>query len=293
MVRNLKRKIPPRYKSMMIKLKNPVSFLRDYIRDILSIIGYYEYPVKIIFVAGYPKSGTTWVENFLYQLPGYVPRALTGDKKIIVNQDLPSDAFKIFSKKGYSYVKTHCNPTPENIKILKENNINKVILMWRDPRDIIISRYFHLLKKPKQPWEPNYMDYTKVSKNNGLMNSIEVVSSDINEWIKGWKNIMKNNVIKCLLITYEDLLRNPKKSFRSILDFYGINYNESDLDKYIEKAGKKKKFNIGRSPGHQATFRKGISGDWKNHFTDEHKEKIKEKMGNLLIELGYEKDLNW
>jgi sulfotransferase 6B1 len=42
------------------------------------------------------------------------------------------------------------------------------------------------------------------------------------------------------------------------------------------------------------TFRKGQSGDWRNHFTDAHKRDFKETAaGELLIELGYEKDANW
>jgi hypothetical protein len=39
--------------------------------------------------------------------------------------------------------------------------------------------------------------------------------------------------------------------------------------------------------------RKGIAGDWKNVFTERDKAVFKEAAGNLLIELGYEKDDNW
>ena len=42
-----------------------------------------------------------------------------------------------------------------------------------------------------------------------------------------------------------------------------------------------------------STFRKGVIGDWKNHFTEEHKQAFKEMCGRELIDLGYEKDLNW
>jgi hypothetical protein len=42
-----------------------------------------------------------------------------------------------------------------------------------------------------------------------------------------------------------------------------------------------------------ATFRQGCIGDWRNHFTEEHKIAFKQVAGRLLIELGYEEDLNW
>jgi hypothetical protein len=41
------------------------------------------------------------------------------------------------------------------------------------------------------------------------------------------------------------------------------------------------------------TFRQGIVGDWKNHFSPEHKKVFKDMAGRLLIDLGYEKNLEW
>ena len=69
---------------------------------------------NILFVAGYPKSGTTWVENFISNIPGYNPRELNGDPEIIRLQNLPDDAFKWFPKSGYSSIKTHTNPNENN-----------------------------------------------------------------------------------------------------------------------------------------------------------------------------------
>jgi len=41
------------------------------------------------------------------------------------------------------------------------------------------------------------------------------------------------------------------------------------------------------------TFKKGQIGSWKEHFTPQHKAAFKRVAGQLLIDLGYEKDLNW
>jgi hypothetical protein len=41
------------------------------------------------------------------------------------------------------------------------------------------------------------------------------------------------------------------------------------------------------------TFRNGRVGDWRLEFDQEMKQAFKEVAGPLLIELGYEKDLNW
>lgn len=42
-----------------------------------------------------------------------------------------------------------------------------------------------------------------------------------------------------------------------------------------------------------STFRKGEIGDWKNHFTDEHKHLFKKTAGKALIKMGYEKGYEW
>ena len=47
------------------------------------------------------------------------------------------------------------------------------------------------------------------------------------------------------------------------------------------------------NPGKSPTFRSGKTGEWKKHFTDEHKRIFKDVAEDLLVKLGYEKDENW
>lgn len=51
---------------------------------------------------------------------------------------------------------------------------------------------------------------------------------------------------------------------------------------------------IGKSLfGGTKTFRKGQIGGWKNHFSEEHKNLFKRHFGDLLVQLGYEKNHDW
>lgn len=45
--------------------------------------------------------------------------------------------------------------------------------------------------------------------------------------------------------------------------------------------------------GDSPTFREGKIGSWSEYFNGFHKALFKEKMGQFLINFGYEKDLNW
>src|SRR5690606_18169850 len=40
-------------------------------------------------------------------------------------------------------------------------------------------------------------------------------------------------------------------------------------------------------------YRKGVPGDWKNHFTEAHIRHFKESYNHVLVKLGYETDANW
>ena len=47
------------------------------------------------------------------------------------------------------------------------------------------------------------------------------------------------------------------------------------------------------NPKKSPTFRSGKTGEWRKHFTDEHRKIFKDVAGDLLIKLGYEKDNDW
>jgi hypothetical protein len=53
---------------------------------------------------------------------------------------------------------------------------------------------------------------------------------------------------------------------------------------------------MGRKRGVEDTtshYRKGVAGDWVNHFTPEHAEGFVARFGDLLIRLGYEEGSDW
>lgn len=56
------------------------------------------------------------------------------------------------------------------------------------------------------------------------------------------------------------------------------------------------RLSAGRRPGEEDPrhhYRKGISGDWKNHFTNQHKQFFRHHYNSLLVKLGYEEDDEW
>jgi hypothetical protein len=66
-----------------------------------------------------------------------------------------------------------------------------------------------------------------------------------------------------------------------------VGASEADL---VDAVGK---MEMGADPDRSKTFRKGKTGGWQKHFSAEHKALFKNYAGDLLIDLGYEKDLDW
>jgi hypothetical protein len=96
-------------------------------------------------------------------------------------------------------------------------------------------------------------------------------------------------------VRYEDLLERPEEEVGRILRFLGADAGEEAVRRSIE-ASSFERWSEGRERGQEASgsfYRKGVAGDWKNVFTEEDRRVFKAAAGDLLIELGYEKDDDW
>jgi len=97
---------------------------------------------------------------------------------------------------------------------------------------------------------------------------------------------------------FEDLIANPMEEFTEIFSHLQIIPNllsKEDLRAIIEKYSFERLSN-GRTQGEEnvySHYRKGIAGDWKNHFSEQHIERFKKLFNPILIKTGYKTDENW
>jgi len=284
------------YPKLFIRfLLSPLYFSRVFLNDLKAFFGIYSYSYKYIFIAGYPKSGTTWVENFISRIPGYNPRVLFGDADILRRHDLPVDTFSKIPSFGYSAIKTHIFPSMDNINILLDNGISKVVVMYRDPRDIIVSNYYHVLSS--NPWritDQEYLDYSTVTKSQALTHSMKLTLSEFCPWVQGWYDVHNSNLdIECFFIKYEDLKSNPRQIFSELLLFYNITFDNSIFDTLFDSTTNLSTATdkpTGYEPGKKSTFRKGLTGTWKQELDPTHISFINDTIHECLVFLGYEKN---
>jgi sulfotransferase 6B1 len=91
-----------------------------------------------------------------------------------------------------------------------------------------------------------------------------------------------------LAIHFEDLILDRAATLTRIMEHF-LNHVPLQISRQLILDALEASINPKKSP----TFRSGKTGEWRKHFTDEHKKIFKDVTGDLLVKLGYEIDGNW
>lgn len=184
-------------------------------------------------------------------------------------------------------------------------NMKNVVVLWRDGRDVLISQYYHSLFKNERGNERGvditrknlkFKDYSDIQKN--LLEFMRYVYTRRKKHPKfSWSDFVNKwaDNTNVIYVKYEDLRRNTDKEIQRIV--YALTGKDIALDDANRIAEEFSFENQSkRKPGEEnikSFMRKGIIGDWKNHFTPEARKFFAEYAGKELIKLGYEKDFSW
>jgi hypothetical protein len=226
------------------------------------------------------------IEYFLTQRLRKTGKRLVGDKTVLLGPEVVEEIGAIY---------------PEA----------RVIHIIRDGRDVVVSTMHHRWNQAEDrdgtvELTPDQLAKREAYRKNprALLESGEGIFPD--GWLRGnaakW-NARVSRSIKdgpALLganyreVRYEDLLRRPGEEVRQLLEFLEVDASEQTVERCVSAASFERLAG-GRSRGQEAAsfFRKGIAGDWKNTFTEQDRQDFKAVAGDLLIELGYEKDNDW
>lgn len=159
----------------------------------------------------------------------------------------------------------------------------KIIVISRNPLDSCVSRYYHAFNPFKIGWPFPAWAAVWLTGNSSYGSWFD--------WVRGWSEQAKKNVDQILWIQYEDMIRNPENEIRKIQLF--LNISSAD-NKFIDnvKRGcsfdsmKKQSMAKESSGDFQGHLRKGIIGDWKNHFTEDMKKEFLDTYNKELVGSG-------
>lgn len=183
----------------------------------------------------------------------------------------------------------------------------------RDPRDLIVSGYhYHMWTReewclaPNFPWrhyvsrpffelvEPEVAKYPQNISYQTYLNSLDRERGMILEMIfrrdtivqmQRW-NYHNPNVIE---LRYENVIGNETESFNRLFEHY--RFHRRARQRGVELATQLRLEN--QKKGDTKHIRSGETKQWKEELPPRVQEVFKQAHGDVLVQLGYERDLNW
>ncbi|XP_069597076.1 sulfotransferase 2B1-like [Ranitomeya imitator] len=261
-------------------------------------IAYAENEFKVldddIYNVTFPKSGTFWMIEIL--------NLIKHKGEVVKSNTVPSymrspwfeavDHAEIIKKMDSPRILSSHLPQHIFAKSFFESKA-KIIYTMRNPRDIIVS----------------YFQYSKIF---NVCEALEDFEKFINEFlqgnvlygswfehVKGWMKMKDDS--RFFFVTYEELLQDLRGCVVRICKFLGQDLDDAQIDLVVKHSSfKAMKENVmsnwtqselvDNSKG--SFLRKGVAGDWKNHFTvaqSEYFDKIyKEKMKDVNVKFFWE-----
>lgn len=244
-----------------------------------------------------PKSGSHLIIQVLqgltkigpYVNPGFPPVDRTEDNRQISEKGILVNIERMKAGDiGYGYLHAR---SPYTEALTRPGMAS--VFVYRDPRDMIISHIFYATEILQDHAMHHY--YTEeLSTMEQRINTaiLGVNEGDLHmrgvkaryEAYQGW---LENPDVLCL--RFEDLILRQSSALNQLLDYLENKGGFSQVGReiavgYLQAAVVPKK---------SGTFRKGKPGNWREYFTQANITLFKQMAGDILIQLDYEKDLDW
>jgi len=169
--------------------------------------------------------------------------------------------------------------------------------IFRDPRDVVVSHVFYVTGMESQ--HVHHAHYQSLPDFDARLTvsilgrpDAGVEFPDIAERFAPYVGWLEQPEV--LAIHFEDLIQERARTLNRIVDHFLARVQH--LISSPQGTGRQRIVETLESainPARSPTFRSGKTGEWKKHFTDEHRKIFKEVAGDLLIRLGYEANNDW
>ena len=268
-----------------------------------------------VFIVSYPKCGTTWVGDICNEITNQF------DKKGTNDASPSAEYFMLFSEsreKFKQYIedtrntlrfwklhapyhllpinyKNGCQLENDNCTNMNKNSKNstkkvKIIIVSRNPKDACISFYFHKKNVQRGSYNGDWNTFFSLWIANLAMT--DNYFDFHKEWYTIYTNKSENKCLDIHWMYYENMKQDPQNEVLRLAKFLGYNQNNSSNIEFDNKIASivnntnitkmRKKWDGKMSHFVKNFVRKGIIGDWKNHFTFE-----QSKMMDYLIQLNF------
>eukprot|EP00116_Pleurobrachia_bachei_P007021 sb/3467283/ len=241
-----------------------------------------------ILICTYSKSGTTWLQNMVYNLVGCPGGPMIQlDKQVPWLQAIPDAAIatKMPSPRVF---KTHdlYSWLPEQFRS------KKLIYCYRNPKDWVVSYYNHINSLNHLYWcdtveKGDFNAYFTEIARKGDVCEFGLWEDHVEEWLA-----QSGTSPNILFLTYEDLTEDTGRELGRIAEFLGVELNEELREKVLQES----KFETmqGNDAVNYSWFvdtktkpfiRKGKVGGWKGQLSGDQEGELDEAV-RKVVEAG-------
>ncbi len=169
----------------------------------------------------------------------------------------------------------------------------RMIQLIRDGRDVAVSGAFDWLQREPatSPRRAHFVERVAGSRLTRFFDDDLLAT-----WCRYW--VEPSEALRLappdLTIRYESMVHDQAAELVRLFELLEVNADRALAERCAEAASFRAV--TGRSPGEEqalAKARKGIAGDWRNHFTRSDGQQFCELAGPHLIRLGYETSHDW
>ncbi len=236
-----------------------------------------------VFLASYPRSGSTWLRFMLVQALGH-KSDYENIREMIPPVGRQSRALARLPDGG-RVIKSH-----ERREFPFGRRCSRAIYLLRDGRDVAVSYYFFMRRNGT--FSGSFSDFIPLFV-RGHMDGYGPWQAHVSSWLDS--PLAGSGHLH--VIRYEDLLADPQRCLGAAVDFLGVTVDEIRLRDAVEaNRFDRMRQRSSRSPRVQSTavrgdipiVRKGAAGDWRNHFSEADRRTFTRHAGTQLERCCYD-----
>ncbi|XP_068183145.1 sulfotransferase 6B1-like [Antennarius striatus] len=229
-----------------------------------------------IMLTAYPKCGFNWMVGVMKTIIAEAAGTKVVSEILPLMEFLsPVDIKKFDEAPSPRLVGTHMHP--DNIPVSFYTKKTKMLVIFRNPKDTLVSYYHFYNNNPVLPsaksWDTFFSQFM----------SGNVSWGSYFDYALAWEKKMDDPNVK--IITYEELKQDPSQGIRDISTFFGLTLTEDQVQRVAEgtsfDAMKKNSAKTHATMGN-VFFRKGTVGDWRSHFTPEQSQEMDDAFNKHL-----------
>jgi len=233
-----------------------------------------------VFFVSYPKSGTTWLQFIIANLLKKDDNEIIDFNTVLKYVYTKSTRDRVLSENPRErIIKSH-----DVFKATYHKKYRNIIYLVRDARDVYVSYYYYLRKH--LPPDMTFSEFLRKE---------DIYPSKWHIHVESW--IEQPNIV--LVIKYENLLKNTYEEVCKVADVFGKGrFSEEKIRKAIKDSSFENMQLLEKQKGRpflsedaakkSTTFvRKGVEGDWKNHFSKSDEEYLLSEALSTLDRFDY------